>query len=87
MHSMGREKGLARNGDLLEKYTPIPLAAQGMLNKSSLLAGKQLACAQGRKSCCDLGAFHCPLGKAVRPLCTAGETISELSPEFPAGMA
>lgn len=40
-----------------------------------------------RKSCCYLGAFHCPLGKAVRALCAAGGTSSELSPEFPAGMA
>lgn len=33
---MGGKKGLARNQDSLGKYTPIPLATQGVLNKSSL---------------------------------------------------
>lgn len=34
MPSMGGEKGLARNEDSLGKYTPIPLAAQGLPNSS-----------------------------------------------------
>lgn len=34
MPSMGAEKGLARNEDSLGKFTPIPLAAQGLPNSS-----------------------------------------------------
>lgn len=87
MPSMGGEKGLARNQDSLGKYTPIPLAAQGLPNSSLCYQESSWLVHKGGKSCCYLGTFHCPLGRAVRALCTAGETISGLSPEFPAGTA
>lgn len=65
MRSMGREKGLARNQDLLEKYTPIPLATQGCEMKAQSVTRKAAGLCTREEILLLPGSFPLPREKQL----------------------